>query len=111
MSRSGWTSPGAITDAWSIYRVERPAEQYILDAATPVRSEDTKTKSSILTLDLGQNGLPHTRVRLEVDNSNFHRGVEIGVIKHNEWRIATEFQRQLFNRWCALLHEHTAHFG
>src|SRR6185369_16817959 len=74
---SGWTDPASITDAWSAYRVERPAEEYIVDAVTPVRTEDAETKTSVLTLDLGQNGLPHNRARLEVDNSSFHRGVEL----------------------------------
>jgi len=57
--------------------VERQAERYILDAITPDRTEDAETRSSLLKLDLAQSGLPHDRVRVEVDRSDFHRGVEV----------------------------------
>ena len=73
----GWTTTDAVKDAWSAYRVERMAERYILDAITPDRSEDAETRSSLLTLDLAQAGLPHDRVRVDVDHSDFHRGVEL----------------------------------
>jgi hypothetical protein len=73
----GWTTTAAIEDAWSAYRVERSPERYILDGITPERTEDATARASNLTLDLGQSGLPHDRVRLEVDRSDFHRAAEL----------------------------------
>jgi hypothetical protein len=55
----------------------RPAEYYIVDAVAPERAEDLETMTSLLTLDLGQRGLPHSRIRIEVDTASFHRGVEL----------------------------------
>jgi hypothetical protein len=86
----GWSDPGAVTAAWSLYRVERPAEEYIIDAITPSRTEDAKTQASLLTLDLGQSGLPHHRVRLESDGSSFHRAVELEASDDaRSWRLVT----------------------
>jgi hypothetical protein len=86
----GWTNPEAVTGASSSYRVERPAERYILDAITPERSEDAETRSSILKLDLGQAGLPHSQVRLEADRSDFHRAVELEASDDAKtWRMVT----------------------
>ena len=73
----GWTSADAIADAWSAYRVEQQAERYIVAGITPERTEDPGTRTSILTLDLSQPGLPSDRVRLDVDRSDFHRAVEL----------------------------------
>src|SRR5262249_52979636 len=87
---SGWTSPDSVTGAWSAYRFERPAERYIIDALTPERSEDPATRTSILTVDLAQSGLPHDRVRLEVDHSDFHRAAELEVSDDAKtWRIVS----------------------
>jgi len=86
----GWTETEAITAARSFYRVEHPAERYILDAITPERSEDPETRSSILKLDLAQSGLPHDRVRLEADRSDFHRAAELEVSEDSKaWTIVT----------------------
>ncbi len=73
----GWTSPGDIAAAWSVYRVERTPERTIIDAISPQRSEDRGTRSSLLTLDLGQTGLPHDRIRLEAGQSSFHRAAQL----------------------------------
>ena len=73
----GWRDPAAVTEAWSLYRAERPAEEYTIDAITPERIEDAATRSSLLSLDLGQSGLPHHRVRLEAASASFHRAVEL----------------------------------
>ena len=87
----GWTATDAIAEAWSAYRVERPAERYILDGITPERSEDPATRASILTLDLSQSGLPSDRVRLDVDRSDFHRAMELEVSDDSKtWRMVTQ---------------------
>jgi hypothetical protein len=62
----GWTTTGAIAEVWSAYRLEQPAQRYIVDGVTPERTEDPATRTSLLTLDLSQPGLPSDRVRLEV---------------------------------------------
>lgn len=73
----GWTATSAIAEAWLEYRVERVAERYIVAGVTPERSEDSATRTSILTLDLSQPGLPSDRVRVDADRSDFHRAVEL----------------------------------
>jgi hypothetical protein len=86
----GWTNTDAMTSAWSSFRVERAAERYILDAITPERSEDPETRSSLLKLDLGQAGLPHSQVRLEAGHSDFHRAVELESSDDAKtWRVVT----------------------
>jgi hypothetical protein len=86
----GWTDTGAVTAARSYYRVEHPAERYILDAITPERSEDPETRSSLLKLDLAQSGLPHDRVRLEANRSDFHRAAELEASEDGKsWTFVT----------------------
>jgi hypothetical protein len=87
----GWTTTGAIADAWSAYRVERAAERYIVDSVTPERNEDQATRSSVLTLDLSQPGLPSDRVRLDVDRTDFHRAVELEASDDaKSWRMVAQ---------------------
>jgi Protein of unknown function (DUF3999) len=87
----GWTSADAIADAWSAYRVEQVAERYIVAGITPERTEDPGTRTSILTLDLSQPGLPNDRVRLDVDRSDFHRAVELESSDDAKtWRLAAQ---------------------
>jgi hypothetical protein len=84
----GWTRTDDVTGARCSYRVEHPAERYIIDAVTPERSEDPETRSSFLKLDLAQAGLPHDRVRLEADRSDFHRAVELEASDDGKtWRM------------------------
>jgi hypothetical protein len=87
----GWSSPGDLTGAWSCYRVEREPERTIIDAITPQRAEDRATRSSVLTLDLGQAGLPHDRVRLDAGQSDFHRAVQLEASEDGKaWFLLTQ---------------------
>jgi hypothetical protein len=87
----GWTTTGDITEAWSAYRVERLAERYIVDGITPERTEDQATRTSLLTLDLSQPGLPSDRVRLDVDRSDFHRAMELEASDDAKtWRVVAQ---------------------
>jgi hypothetical protein len=68
--------------------LERAPERYIVDAQIPAREEDPGSRSSLLTVDLGQSGLPHSLVRVEADNSSFHRGVELEASEDKKtWRM------------------------
>src|SRR5690606_35825536 len=40
-----------------------------------------------------------------------HRAVQVGVVEHDERRVAAELQRELLDGGRALLHERAAHFG
>jgi Protein of unknown function (DUF3999) len=87
----GWTTTGAIADAWSIYREERSPERYILAGIVPERSEDPATRTSLLKLDLSQPGLPHDRVRVDVDRTDFHRAAELEVSEDAKtWRTVAQ---------------------
>jgi hypothetical protein len=83
----GWSSAGAVADAWSIYREEHSPERYIIASIVPERFEDPAARASVLTLDLSQEGLPHDRVRMDVDRSDFHRAAEMEVSDDGKtWR-------------------------
>lgn len=87
----GWSSPDDVSAVWSINRDERPPERVIIDAVTPQRSEDRTNRSSVLTLDLGQSGLPHDRVRLEAVRSDFHRAVQLDASEDGKiWTVAAQ---------------------
>ena len=87
----GWTNPGDVTGAWAVYRTERPPERTIIDAISPQRSEDRVSRSSLLTLDLGQPGLPHDRIRLEAGPSDFHRAAQLDASDDGKsWVLAAQ---------------------
>jgi Protein of unknown function (DUF3999) len=73
----GWIKTGVVRQVWSAYHHERPAEREVMDTATPERSEDPKTKASILTIDLKQAGVPYDRIRLDSGPSHFYRAAEL----------------------------------
>ncbi len=85
----GWTKTAAVRQAWSAYHFERPAEREIMDTATPERSEDPKAKTSILTIDLKQPGIPYDRVRFDSGPSHFYRAAELETSSDGkDWRYA-----------------------
>jgi hypothetical protein len=73
----GWRDPNAITGAWLRARQGRAAVRETFATVTPQRSEDSKTQSTSLMLDLGVAGLPVDRIHVETSSSEFHRGVEV----------------------------------
>jgi hypothetical protein len=86
----GWTKTGAVRQAWSAYHHERAAEREVMDTASPERSEDPKTKASILTVDLKQAGVPYDRIRLDSGPSHFYRAAELETSTDGkDWRYAT----------------------
>jgi len=50
------------------------------------------------------------RVTVLAGDGTFHGRVDVGVIKHDEGRIAAEFQRELFHRGRRLRHQDATHF-
>jgi hypothetical protein len=81
----GWMRTDAVTDAWLIDYEERPAEWQTIAIARPARSEDGR--SSLLVLDLGVAGLPHSRLRLLTGAPLFHRACEIeSSADRKDWR-------------------------
>jgi uncharacterized protein DUF3999 len=85
----GWTKTGAVRQAWSAYHHERSAEREVMDTAAPERSEDPKTKASILTVDLKQAGVPYDRIRLDSGPSHFYRAAELETSSDGkDWRYA-----------------------
>ncbi len=86
----GWTNPGAIRQAWVALREQRPTVRDIIDSGLPERTEDAATQSTLLVIDLGQDGLPHDRVRLEAGLGSFHRAVEVeSSHDRKQWRFLT----------------------
>jgi len=54
-------------------------------------------------------GLPG--VAVFAGDGAFDRRIDVGIVKHDERRVAAQLQRQLFDGGRALRHEHAAHFG
>ncbi|HXI42335.1 MAG TPA: DUF3999 family protein [Bryobacteraceae bacterium] len=85
----GWTKTGDVRQVWSAYHHERPAERDVMETATAERSEDPKTKASILTVDLKQPGLPYDLLRLDSGPSHFYRAAELETSADaKDWRYA-----------------------
>jgi hypothetical protein len=85
----GWIKTAAVRQVWSAYHHERPAEREVMDTVTPERSEDPKTKASILTIDLKQPGVPYDRIRLDSGPSHFYRAAELETSTDGkDWRYA-----------------------
>ena len=85
----GWNKTGAVRQVWSAYHHERPAEREVMDTVKPERSEDPKTKASILTIDLKQAGVPYDRIRLDSGPSHFYRAAELETSTDSkDWRYA-----------------------
>ncbi len=71
----GWMRMDAVTGAWLTYCRQTPTAWQTIAVAQPARTEDGQT--SLVVLDLGATGLPHSRVLLETDAPLFHRACEI----------------------------------
>ena len=85
----GWTKTHAVREAWAAYRNELPAERDVMDTVVPQRSEDPKTKSSLLLIDLKQAGVPYDRVRLESEPSHYYRAAELETSEDGkDWHFA-----------------------
>ncbi len=85
----GWTKTGAVRQVWSAYYHERPAEREVMDTITPERTEDPKTKSSVLTIDLKQAGVPYDRIRVASGPMHFYRAAELETSTDGkDWRHA-----------------------
>ncbi|MGH9662736.1 MAG: DUF3999 family protein, partial [Bryobacteraceae bacterium] len=53
LTMAGWSSPGAVRDAWAGTRDHEPAERDPIDASPAERSEDPATQSTLFLVDLG----------------------------------------------------------
>ena len=73
----GWNKTSAVRQVWSAYHHEMPAEREVMDTVIPERSEDPKTKVSVLTIDLKQAGVPYDLVRLDSGTLHFYRAAEL----------------------------------
>jgi len=73
----GWTKVGALTGASVDFEEQRPASREPLASLTPGIEEDSKTQSTIATIDAGVDGLPVDHIRVATPSQAFHRAVEI----------------------------------
>jgi hypothetical protein len=81
----GWMRTDAVTGAWIADHEERAAAWQTIAVARPARREDRGT--SLVVLDLGEAGLPHSRMRIATDAPLFHRACEIeSSSDRKEWR-------------------------
>lgn len=73
----GWKDAKALADAWVDDHREQPAHRETMVTVAPQVTQDAKTQSTLLVFDLGVQGLPHDRVRLETGDGWFHRAVDV----------------------------------
>jgi hypothetical protein len=71
----GWMRTDAVREAWLTDYRERSAVWQAVAVAQPVEVQDER--SSLVVLDLGAAGVPHSRLRLEIDAPMFQRACEI----------------------------------
>jgi hypothetical protein len=86
VSVPGWRKPDSISGASALYHELRPAELELIASLKAHASDEPATKSTKYDFDLGIEGLPHDRLRVEAGQSFFHRAVELETSKDgNEW--------------------------
>lgn len=85
----GWSNTSSVQDAGLEYWERIPATRDIIATPTPERTEDVKTRASLLILDLAGH-VPHDQVRLESEGAAFHRAVEIeSSDDRKDWRVVS----------------------
>ncbi len=86
----GWTDPKFVAGALLTHWVERADTRQTYTAFTqPAAVQDSQTQSTVYTIDLGFDGLPHDQLQLQVAPSLFYRAIEIETSKdEKEWTYA-----------------------
>ena len=77
MTIFGWTKNGLVTRAVVDHNVEKAVPFEVFSTVTPQISDDPKTKSTVIQIDLGMTGLPVYRLRLETSTPQFQRAVGV----------------------------------
>lgn len=86
----GWKDPKFVDGALFTHWMERPdtRESYTV-FNQPGAVQDSKTQSTVYTIDLGFEGLPHDQMELNIAPSLFYRAIEIETSKDGkEWSYA-----------------------
>jgi hypothetical protein len=73
----GWSKIPSVLAAYVNHKPKRPAEREVLATISPNFIEDTKTQSTVATLDLGVEGLPIDRITFDVESKQFQRAVGV----------------------------------
>jgi hypothetical protein len=73
----GWNKIPSVLAAYVNRKLARPAEREVLATMSPSFVEDTKTQSTVATLDLGVEGLPIDRITFQVESKQFQRAVGV----------------------------------
>jgi hypothetical protein len=73
----GWTDPEYLDSAWLTYYTAASGTVDSLATLAATATEDSKTQSTLLTADIGFEGLPYDRLQMMVDAGPFYRTVEI----------------------------------
>jgi hypothetical protein len=73
----GWNKISYVQAASVYYEMDRTEVREALATINPRVAEDSKTQSTIATLDLGVEGLPVDRIVFETTSPQFHRAVSV----------------------------------
>lgn len=86
----GWTDPNSLESALLTYSVEHPDTREISAVFNqPAPVPEAKSQSTLYTIDLGFEGLPHDQVELDVEPSLFYRPLEIETSRDKrDWSYA-----------------------
>jgi len=86
----GFDKPTDVTGARSLFHQDTPADRDIVSTLLPIRTEDPKTRTSLLVLDLALPNIPHDRIRIDTGTLSFHRAVELEYSDDGkDWRVLT----------------------
>ena len=77
VSVPGWNESGSISGVFVAFREVRLPELEVMASLNPKAIEEPNTKSTRYEMDLGVEGLPHDRLRVETGESFYHRAVEL----------------------------------
>jgi hypothetical protein len=82
----GWAKIAFVDGVFVNYEVARPEVRETLATIVPQIFEDAKTQSTLVTIDLGVEGLPVDRAVLEVTSPQFQRAVGVEAsINGKDW--------------------------
>ncbi len=73
----GLDNPNLVSNCWANFHRETDARRETILESKPTPIEEPKTQSTVIDIDLGVEGYPQDRVRLDISTPEFYRAVEV----------------------------------
>lgn len=82
----GWNKVASVAEAYVDHELRWPETREILATIAPIVAEDSETKTTVATMDLGVAGLPIDRILLTVESPQFQRAASVeGSSNGKDW--------------------------